>query len=441
MSERTPHRAAPSPRGRIDASGMTAADRLVFFSDLMREISRYSDPQEMVAAYSERMSQRARFDRLVAISRRGLERPRVRVTRSDTWEDHPDPWRSLASLPVFEGGLLSELIWAGEGRILSPLEVPADDPAREYFDGCRALMAVPTYDEGEALNMVLLMTRDPDGVSEDELPDFVWTSNLFGRATKSLVLSRQLREANELLDEEMRTIGQLQRSLLPAELPHIATMDLAAHYETSRRAGGDYYDFFPLANGRWGMLIADVCGHGAPAAVLMAITHALAHTIGVNASQPEDVLNYVNGRLAAGYTGHSGTFISAFYGVFDPESRRLTYANAGHPPPRVKRCADGSLFLLNEPSSFPLGIVPDARYERGAVTLTPGDQIIFYTDGVTESFDEAGRMFGVERLDRTLEDCRLDAQGLIDAVLDSLERFGALRPPKDDRTMLVAKIR
>lgn len=434
---RTP---TPTPSSLL-AEGMTSGDRLAFFSDLMREISRYTDPQEMVGVYSERMRSRARFDRLVAISRRGLESPRVRVTRSDTWEVERDPWIHADSLPVFDRGVLSDLIWGGEGRVIAPFELPADDPAAEYLEGMRGLMAIPTYDEGEALNMTLFLTRSPEAVSPEELPEFVWTSNLFGRATKSLVLARQLREANKALDDEMRTIGQIQRSLLPSELPHIETMDLAAHYETSRRAGGDYYDFFQLDNGRWGILIADVCGHGAPAAVLMAIAHALAHTIGVSTTQPEDVLHYVNQRLATGYTAESGTFITAFYGVFDPVSRRMTFANAGHPAPRVKRCTDGSVFTLDKPASFPLGIIPDARYERGSVELTKGDQLIFYTDGVTESFDEQGRMFGVERLDQTLENCRLDAQGLIEGVLDALRSFGALHPPNDDRTMLVAKIR
>src|SRR5207249_9646395 len=110
------------------------------------------------------------------------------------------------------------------------------------------------------------------------VPELVWISNLFGRATHNLVLAEQVQSAFEAVDQEMKTIANLQRSLLPSPLPTIPRMGLAAHYQTSQRAGGDYYDFFPLPDGKWGILIADVSGHGTPAAVLMAVTHSIAHT-------------------------------------------------------------------------------------------------------------------------------------------------------------------
>ena len=92
----------------------------------------------------------------------------------------------------------------------------------------------------------------------------MWLSNLFGRATSNLVLSEELQQANQALDREMKAVGDIQRSLLPARLPRIPTLDLATHYQPSQRAGGDYYDFFPLPSGKWGIFIADVSGHGTP---------------------------------------------------------------------------------------------------------------------------------------------------------------------------------
>ena len=143
-------------------------------------------------------------------------------------------------------------------------------------------------------------------------------SNLFGRATHNLVLSEQLKKAYDELDAEIRVIGDIQRSLLPTELPKIPTMDLAADYQTSRRAGGDYYDFFPLPDGRWGIWIADVSGHGPPAAVLMAVTHSIAHAFSGPPSPPGNFLSHVNYHLATRYTAASGTFVTAFYGIYDP---------------------------------------------------------------------------------------------------------------------------
>src|SRR5690349_24930591 len=149
----------------------------------------------------------------------------------------------------------------------------------------------------------------------------VQTNNLYGRATHNLVLAEKVKEAYEAVDEEMRIVAALQRSLLPDPLPKIPTMSVAAHYQTSHRAGGDYYDFFPLPDGKWGILIADVSGHGTPAAVLMAVTHTIAHTYGGPPTPPGTLLNFVNRHLAARYTNGNGTFVTAFYGIYDPASR------------------------------------------------------------------------------------------------------------------------
>src|SRR5262249_10816585 len=157
-------------------------------------------------------------------------------------------------------------------------------------------------DQGVALNMVVVLSKRPAAFSKEGFPEMVWVSNLFGRATNSLVLSAELKEAYTALDNELQVVADIQRSLLPTELPRIPTLDLAAWYQPSRRAGGDYYDFFPLPEGKWGILIADVSGHGTPAAVLMAITHCIAHTHPGPATPPGEILSYVNCHLNARYT-------------------------------------------------------------------------------------------------------------------------------------------
>ena len=126
--------------------------------------------------------------------------------------------------------------------------------------------------------MVVLFRDQPYAFDRAELPDLVWRTNLFGRATGNLVLKQELQRAYEDLDRELKIVADIQRSLLPAELPKIPSLDLATYYRPSRRAGGDYYDFFPLPDGKWGIFVGDVSGHGTPAAVLMAVTHCIAHT-------------------------------------------------------------------------------------------------------------------------------------------------------------------
>ncbi len=414
--------------------------RLAHVVETVRAMSTHTDPQTMVQDYRRRMRALLPTERIISLSRRDLAWPRYRVTRSTTWDEEPNPWKEKSRLPLLEGGLFADLIYGDEPRIIEELQVSADDPAAEYLAGQRSLVAIPHFDGGTALNMVVLTRSQPAGFDPEDLPDMVLTSNLFGRATHNLALSSQLREAYREVDHELRMIARIQRSLLPATLPQIPTMQLAAHYETSRRAGGDYYDFFALPNGRWGILIADVAGHGTPAAVLMAITHSIAHSYPGDPDRPAEFLGYLNLRLTEHYTEGSGTFVTAFHGVYDPAKCEMVYACAGHNPPRLKRCQDGSIFSLDKARSLPLGIMPDAAFEQASLTLHPGDQIVFYTDGITEATNPRGEMFGLQRLDLTLEDCSLFATGLIKSVLDAVNTFTDGHPADDDRTVLIAKI-
>jgi sigma-B regulation protein RsbU (phosphoserine phosphatase) len=414
--------------------------KLAIIVDTMRDMSRQTDPQEMVREYGKRIQQFTPIGRRLSLSRRGLAYPHFRITRSTTWTEDVNPWRDKDRLPLLEGGLLAQLIYGDDPRVFDDLDVSPEDPAFEYLAGQRSLLAIPMYDQGEALNMVVLMQKEPFAFPKDQIPDLVWRSNLFGRATSNLVLKAELQQAYDALDHELAVVGDIQRSLLPAQLPRIATMDLAAHYQPARRAGGDYYDFFPLPGDRWGIFIADVSGHGTPAAVLMAVTHCIAHTHPGPAMPPGKVLDYLNHHLASRYVNHSETFVTAFFGIYDSAARTLTYACAGHNPPRLKRCQDGSILSLDGVGGLPLGILPEISYEETVQQLQSGDQIIFYTDGVTEAHNAQGQQFGTGRLDRVLENCALQAKALLDTLIQSVEAFAGDQPAEDDRTMIVARI-
>ncbi len=404
----------------------------------MRELSRQTDPQEMVSLYRKRIGQFLPVDSFVALSRRGLDEPGCKITRSSNWDENFDPWKNQDQLPTYTSGLLCDLIMAGEPAYLRDISIDPKDPTYEYLGDVRLVVAVPSYDNGEALNMYVMGLYDVNAFDPLDLPDAVWRTNLFGRATNMLVLKRERDRAYEQVDAELKVVADIQRSLLPKRLPEIPGLDLAASYQTSARAGGDYYDIFPLAEGKWGFLIADVCGHGTPAAVLMAILHALAHTFPGHTTQPADLLNYVNNKLSKHYVS-DGNFVTAFYAVYDPADMTLTYASAGHNPPRVKRCSDGSMFVLDEAQSLPLGITPDIEFEQSTARLIRGDQVILYTDGITEAFNPEDDLYGTERLDGVLTHCGIDANALIDSVLASVEQFTQGRPADDDRTLLVLK--
>ncbi len=414
-------------------------ERLAVVVQTTRDMSRQTDPSELRRIYVERMRKLRPIDGSVSLSRRGLQPPWCRITRSTRWTEEINPWKEADRLPLVSGGLLPELIYGGEPRLFDDLRVP-DDPAAEYLDEFRSVVAIPLYDGGEALNMALLMRREPGAFDPEELPDLVMMSNLFGRATYQLVLMERLQEAYEAADHEMKVVADIQRSLLPKKPPKIPTLAVAASYQTSSRAGGDYYDFFPLPDGQWGILIADVSGHGTPAAVLMAVMHSLAHTYPGSHLPPGVMLGYINGCLTRLYTAESDTFVTAFYAVYNPADRTLTYASAGHNPPRLKRCSDGTLASLDGALGLPLGISPAETYPERTVRLVPGDQLVLYTDGVTEAQGPDGKLFGLARLDAVLENCSVTASDLLKSVLEAVNAFTGGAPATDDRTLLVAKV-
>ena len=117
-----------------------------------------------------------------------------------------------------------------------------------------SLLAIPHFEGGRVLNMVVTGSRQPDAFDPERLPEMFWLSNLFGRATQNLVLSEQVQAAYAAVDQELQIVADIQRSLLPRKLPQVPTLDLAVHYQTSRRAGGDYYDFFKVPGGKLGIL-------------------------------------------------------------------------------------------------------------------------------------------------------------------------------------------
>jgi Cu+-exporting ATPase len=239
-------------------------------------------------------------------------------------------------------------------------------------------------------------------------------------------------------DRELRRLAEVQRLLLPESLPQVTSLDLAVSYRPARKAGGDYYDFVRLPRGRWGVLVADVAGHGAPAAIGMAVLHATARAGGVYSSAAA-LMRYLNRQLARGYSRRRSNFITAAYAVFDPPRGALTYSTAGHPAPRLRR--GGNVIGLDEAASLPLGIDLDEKFDERTVALERGDALLLYTDGVTEARGAGGEMFGTDRLDQALLSPASSAAGTVQHMLDALEAFGGLTGMRDDSTLVLAATR
>jgi sigma-B regulation protein RsbU (phosphoserine phosphatase) len=408
--------------------------RLEQMNALVKELSHQDDPDRLIRVFGRHSDLLYPRAGIVTATCRDLEAPRYRITRSWRWQEEINPWTEAHRLPVLDRGLLGELLYAGRPVLLNRLEVPAGDPTAEHLEGMRAMACAPAYDRGRPVNLVAVLRREPDSFAEAELETLLLNANLLGRAATNLLLTQQLQEANRRLDHEMQQVGRMQRHLLPRTLPRIEGLELAASYVTCNRAGGDYYDVLPLPGGRWGLFVADVSGHGTPAAVLMAMLHTLLHAYPGAPAPPSEVLAHINRHLLA--AAPEGMFATVFYGIYDPPSRRLRYASAGHPPPRLRHGA--SIHAVDGPGGLPLGIAARDGWPEQEVRLAPGAALLLYTDGILEGSNAAGEPFGLERLDDALGLSPLRAGPLVGHVERQFKDFCGGAPEMDDRTLVAA---
>lgn len=249
-------------------------------------------------------------------------------------------------------------------------------------------------------------------------------------------LKREVESQKDQLEHELKVVSEVQRKLLPKQLPVIDGFKLAAHYETSRYAGGDYYDIIELPDNCWGFLIADAEGHSAPAAVLMAMTCALFRSYPGSATDPAEVLRYLNKHLCK---VADPSFMTALYAHFDAKTKTMRIARAGHPLPMVFRNSDQKAIELTCPGVYPLGIEPyEIEVPVTETKLEPGDRFLIYTDGLTERFDMEENTYGEERLLKPLAtDSTGDPQDVVTAIMADVEQFAGKRPADDDQALLL----
>jgi len=250
--------------------------------------------------------------------------------------------------------------------------------------------------------------------------------------------AHQLAIARDALDRETRAVGELQRELLPHETPSVPGYSWETAYITSTRAGGDYYDFLPSSDGRIGIVVADASGHGAPAAVLMAMLRVLLHVEPLVSGAPEKLLARVNAQLAG--TLAPGRFVTASVAWLEPLSGRIVYSLAGHPPPWIVRGGVHRAERLIANGGPPLGLFGDAHFERGEAVLWPGDTLVFHTDGLTEAMGPTNELYGESRLARSLASA--DGQDLFSmrtALLASVDRHRAGAALADDLSLLLVR--
>lgn len=433
---------------RADTSSRPQIARL---TEMLRAGSTLEDPARMLAHFGAIFGtgDGPRRDMLVTVSQRGLPEGQYKVTRLLTEAqrlnpdspDLPNPWRDWHRLRVYSGGFLGEVIARAEPQLITGLDLRADPVVGDRLAAMRSCLAIPHFDEGRALNWAFQFANDDRRWSINDIERAMVMGNLLGTATRNLVTRRAVDDLNRRLEKQFDEVARVQQSLLPERTPSIPGVSIATSYLTSEKAGGDYYDFFRFSDHHWGIVIADVSGHGAAAATVMAMLHAMLPEPGDPDATPARMIPRINRRLVRSL--HEGMFVTALFLLFDTRTGRIEYVQCGHPPGRIRRAATGRVEALDAARTFPMGITDDYPIEPATQTLHPGDTLVLYTDGITEArprgADAPREMFGIDRLDAALGACSGEPTCAVESIHHALYEFTGSMNRDDDQTLVVLR--
>lgn len=350
-----------------------------------------------------------------------------------------------ALLTVAEASL--EAAWT---RGFAVISLPGPDlwpPGLDRFGPGEPALFVPL--PGVGSSTAALLSEDP-GRSDADRERRALLLNLGAAALARARDVEELRVSQALLSRELRDLARIQQRLLPAENPSIRGLDVVAHLDGFGLVAGDYYDFDvlsrhfvddpgSLAEDYWTLMIADATGHGAAAAVEIAMFDALLRAFpGPHDEGPSGALTFVNDHFFT-RLGRSH-LISAFGVLFDPTRDEILYCSAGHPPPLLLRAGgSGAVEWLEDGDDIPVGVLPDHHYIGARRRFGPDDVLVLYTDGVIEATGPGSGEFGRERLADAVAAAPRAPSEMLAAIRAAVARHEAGSPPRDDRTLLVAR--
>jgi sigma-B regulation protein RsbU (phosphoserine phosphatase) len=298
-------------------------------------------------------------------------------------------------------------------------------------------MVVPIVSQDRVIGVFSLESDQLNSYDHDDLELLEAFASL---AAISIERARQHEEILEKrrLEEELSIAKRIQQSFLPQKKPQLPGFDISGINVPSEEVGGDYYDFIPIIENQIGIVIADVSGKGIPAALIMASVRAGLIAEIRNNYAIRSIMGKVNNLLFESTA--SDTYVTAVYGVLDPKNRIFTFSNAGHNAPILRR-ADGEMKYLTE-GGMALGMFENSKYEERPLGISPGEIIVFYTDGVTEARNESQEEFGTRRLKQVISDSHeLSAGQIQENIHNAVKEFTGISHQEDDLTMIVVKIR
>jgi sigma-B regulation protein RsbU (phosphoserine phosphatase) len=425
--------------------------RVLEYNSLFSRVAVIDDPEVLLTTVISGMAQIQGPRGYIRLATHGLPQGHYRITRftdddgavligAETWGDN------IEGFPEHEGGFLGEIVDTPDPKLIHNLFLKDDPILADQLAVYGAAMAIPIHTRLDPGDWLVILSRDVHSFSRDDLPEAIMRGNLIGGVLESLTITQKLEKAQALIQHEVNEIADIERQLLFDSEQNVPGMDFAASYLTFDRAGGDYFRFIelPRENGTdtpapWAIIIADAAGHGASAAVIVALMHALLARIPTPVGGPSALLEYLNHHLKSWQTRHC--MVTAFCGIFDPATRTMRYSRAGHEIPFVKAGQPGSPNCrLDGAQGFPLGVVADAEYDEGEITFESGDCLLLYTDGVTDASSPEHVLYGVDRLEAGFLEAPSDPKKAIEFLQNRIAAYELGERSADDQTMVVCSI-
>lgn len=328
--------------------------------------------------------------------------------------------------------------WAAKtGKAIIAPDVRKDPRYANLRPETRSEMAVPLK-QGDEVVGVFNIESDLVGAYDER--DLALLEAFASQATIAIQNARLYQESrrSRQLEHELEVAGEIQRTLMPRDIPRATGVSLTVLSEPSAEVGGDFYDMLTFGDRYLGMAVGDVVGKGVPAAIMMASLYTGFHEYATDPLMtPSDVMTRVNVRLNE--TTAPDRFATLFYGVLSLKDGAFRYCNAGHNPPILCR-ADGTVAYLDT-GGLVLGSFPNAEYELGETELTEGDILVLYTDGVTEAVNPLQEEFGTEKLERVIQGCPgMAADAIKERLTQALRQFTGDAPQRDDITVIIMKV-
>jgi sigma-B regulation protein RsbU (phosphoserine phosphatase) len=426
---------------RMKFIDLSSSSRISSLMDLTRALRDCRTPYDALLMYCKYLGSAYSSRAQIILSTRGMPTGQYKIWRllDDLGTEHfelTNPWIGLDQ-PILSGGVLARIVDDPLPHLVHDIDWSDDPHFAKMLAPYHSLIAVPLFNETLPLNWSIMLARDPEQFDAADLETSVNRAALMGSLLDSLYIGRELVKANTYIQAELQRMAQIQRSLLPDPIPEIPGLQVAASYETFTQVGGDLYDLFALdkAGGRWGIFIGDASGHGPAAAVAAAMVQATLRACSADAVNPARLMRTLNQHLCQKRI--EGAFVTAFLGIYEPATRRLTYSSAGHPAPMIPSFTDQPAVSLDQAGGLPLGIDEDADFDQATIQLQPGQTLVLYTDGISEARSRDGEMLGSAGIEQSLR----GFSGAPHSVTDQICRFvvnhhGGQRPD-DDQTIVV----